>query len=98
MNAENAAGKEKRIIISWGHSPACDDAYEEHRLSREEMYKVLDAHKRYLANPSQYRSFGLSFTCNDGVEVSYDIREIVRIIIHDAITRLRKDRPKTRTE
>lgn len=87
--------KEKRIIISWGRNPTLDDGYEEHRLPKEDMHRILDAHKRYLANPAEFTSFGLSFTCNDGVEASYDIRDIVRVIIHDStVNRIKRDRPK----
>lgn len=94
MNIDNS-DREKRIIISWGRNPTLDDGYEEHRLAKEEMYKILDVHKRYLANPGQFESFGLSFTCNDGVEVSYDIRDIARVIIHDSsVNRVKRDRPK----
>ena len=85
--------KEKRIIISWGRCPTLDDGYEEHRLDKEDMYKILDVHQRYLANPSQFQSFGLAFTCKDGVEASYDIRDIVRVIIHDStVNRTKKER------
>jgi len=95
MNTDNVSEKEKRIIISWGRNPSLDDGYEEHRLDREEMYKILEIHKKYLANPGQFSSYGLSFICKDGVQVSYDIRDIVRVIIHDhLIVKNKKERPR----